>query len=352
MEKIIYVVDDNDTNLEVCKQILKEKYRVLPFSSAAGMFKLIEKVRPDLILLDVQMPEMDGYEALKLLKEDSATKDIPVIFLTARIGADDEVYGFELGAVDYVVKPFSGPVLMRRIENQIEVDELVKQRTAELERQHRQVMKLKNGLVSVLANIIENRDETTGLHIKRTQRYIELLFDEIQKEKLYTEEIAKWDLDVVIPSAQLHDVGKIAISDLILNKPGKLTNEEFNKIKTHSSEGALIIDEIIRETMSEDGDDSFLSHAKMFAEFHHEKWDGTGYPEGLTGMDIPLQGRIMAVADVYDALVSERPYKKPFTHEAAVKIIKEGSGQHFDPLIVEAFLAIEDKFEAVKEGRA
>jgi putative two-component system response regulator len=238
-----------------------------------------------------------------------------------------------MGALDFVNKPFSAPVLIRRIETHIETDKLIKESL-------QAVREIHSATISVIADMVENRDHVTGGHIERTQEYLEVLVNELIRTGVYADEIAKWDLSLLIPSAQLHDVGKINISDLILNKPGKLTDEEFDKIKTHCASGVEIIERIINKTK----DDGFLMHAQKFAGYHHEKWNGTGYPHRLAGEDICLEGRIMAVADVYDALVSERPYKKPFSHEQAVDIIKKDSGTHFDPKIVEAFLNVTDKF--------
>jgi putative two-component system response regulator len=191
--------------------------------------------------------------------------------------------------------------------------------------------------------MVEHRDKVTGGHIERTQKYVELLIEALSDTGTYAEEIAKWDMNLLLPSAQLHDVGKIAVSDVILNKPDKLTDEEFSIMQTHCAVGERIIDDIAAEVE----DDGFLHHAKLFAGYHHERWNGKGYPRELAGQDIPLEGRIMAIADVYDALVSERPYKKPFTHEQAVEIIEANSGSHFDPKIVKVFMNIAEKFEAV-----
>jgi putative two-component system response regulator len=188
--------------------------------------------------------------------------------------------------------------------------------------------------------MVESRDKVTGGHVERTQAYLALLVSELLRTGVYSDEMSGWDMSLLLPSAQLHDVGKISISDLILNNPGKLTDDEFNLIKTHCAEGEQIIERIICKTK----DDGFLLHAKRFAGYHHEKWDGTGYPRKLGGLDIPLEGRLMAIADVYDALVSERPYKKPFTHEQTVEIIQKDGGSHFDPKIVEAFLNVAEDF--------
>ena len=331
--KTIFIVDDNDMNLMTAKLALEGKYKTFGLPSAARMFQLAERITPDLILLDVDMPEMDGFEAMQALKADKNLKDTPVIFLTGKSETETEIKGFEMGALDFINKPFSAPVLIRRIETHIETDKLIKDSLRAVRENH-------SAIINVIADMVESRDHVTGGHIERTQKYIEILVKELIRMGAYTEEIGKWDLSVVFPSAQLHDVGKISISDIILNKPGRLTPDEFDKIKTHSSIGEEIIDRIVTKTH----DDGFLMHAKKFAGYHHEKWDGSGYPRGLHSEEICLEGRIMAVADVYDALVSERPYKKPFTHEEAVNIIRNDSGKHFDPLIVEAFLNVADEF--------
>jgi putative two-component system response regulator len=335
--KTIFVVDDNDTNLVAAKSALEGTYRTFTIQSAARLFKLAEKIKPDLILLDVEMPECDGFTALERMKTDPnlipLLSNIPVIFLTAVQDSNAEIRGFELGAVDFVSKPFSPPILLKRIESHIETDKIIKDSQASLRN-------IQNAMLSVIAELVENRDKVTGGHIERTQQYLSILVNELIRVGLYDDIISKWDLNLLLPSAQLHDVGKITISDLILNKPGKLDDEEFRIIKTHAAEGERIIDQIMDKT----DDDGFLMHAKMFAGYHHEKWDGSGYPHNLSGTDIPLEGRIMAIADVYDALVSERPYKKPFTHEKAIEIMLKDSGTHFDPELIEVFKNISEDF--------
>ena len=332
--KTIFIVDDNQTNLIAAKMALEGIYKSFALSSATRMFKLAEKIMPDLILLDIEMPEMDGFEAMQLLKSDKTLRSIPVIFLTSRSDAEAEIRGFEMGALDFINKPFSPPVLTRRIETHIETDRLIKKSQQALRDIH-------NATISTIANMVENRDHVTGGHVERTQIYLGLIVNELFLTGVYIDEISTWDLDLLLPSAQLHDVGKISISDLILNKPDKLTSDEFELIKTHCAVGESIIDHIISKTK----DDGFLLHAKRFAGYHHEKWDGTGYPRGLAGEEIPLEGRIMAVVDVYDALVSERPYKPPFSHAQAVEIIRDGAGKQFDSKIVDVFIKIENYFE-------
>jgi putative two-component system response regulator len=329
-------VDDADTNLTKAKQALESSYRVLTMPSAAKMFNLLEKIIPDLILLDIEMPEMDGFAALEKLLQNTKTAKIPVIFLTAQTDAIVEARGFEMGAVDFITKPFSEPVLLNRIVSHLHIADLIQKRTEHIER-------LQSSILSVLADMVESRDEGTGGHIERTTSYVKMLLTEMVSRGLYADKIRPWDLNLVISSARLHDVGKIAISDSILNKPGELTKEEFEIMKTHAKEGEKIIDKIIKQT----GEDVFLSHAKLFAGYHHERWDGRGYPYGLKGEDIPLQGRIMAVADVYDALTSVRPYKKAFSHEDSMNIIMENSGKQFDPEIAKVFYDIREDFKAV-----
>jgi putative two-component system response regulator len=313
--------------------VLNDTYKTFPLPSAERMFKMFEKIMPDLILLDVDMPEMDGFEALSILKSEEKFKDIPVIFLTAKNDAESEIRGFEIGAIDFINKPFSPPVLLKRIEAHIETDKLIKRSVQSLR-------EIYNATISNIAEMVDSRDDVTGNHVQRTQKYLLILVNEMVRTGVYAAEISNWNLDILIPSAQLHDVGKIKVSDVILNKPGKLTDDEFAVIKQHCDNGEQIIKKIIKDAK----EDSFLFHAMRFASSHHEKWNGGGYPKGLSGEDIPLEGRIMAVADVYDALVSDRPYKKPFTHEQAMEIIKNDSGTHFDPKIVEAFLNVEDDF--------
>lgn len=337
--KTIFVVDDNHTNLEVSQRALESQYKVLTVPSAEKMFKLMKKITPDLILLDVEMPSMDGYETLALLKQDAKLCTIPVIFLTSKTDEGAEVRGFELGAVDYVTKPFSAPVLLKHLEMHLNLDEVIKTRT-------RQVIQLRDELIAAIADMVESRDEVTGSHIERTQKFLEILLKAmLQGDSEYVDRLRGWDLDLLIPSAQLHDIGKLNIPDAILNKPGKLEEDEFKIIQRHAIEGERLIDKIISRL----GDDSFLLHAKRFAGSHHEKWNGKGYPRGLAGEEIPLEGRIMAIADVYDALVSERPYKKPFTHEKAVEIIVQDAGSHFDPTCVEAFITVAEDYRRVLE---
>jgi putative two-component system response regulator len=343
--KTIFVVDDNTVNLVTAEETLSEHYNVITLASAALMFDLLANVKPSLILLDIIMPEMDGFEALKQLKSNPLYKDIPVIFLSSKNDSDTEALGFEAGVIDFISKPFSKPVLVNRIKTHLEIESIIHTRTNNL-------IKLKNSILSVLANLVECRDETTGNHVERTTKYVRLLLEAMIKHGVYSKEMKKWDLEMVVSSASLHDIGKISITDAILNKPDSLTNEEFDIMKTHVNQGEWIVDNIIHETggieIGKEADgDIFLYCAKLFAGFHHERWDGKGYPYGLKAEEIPLHGRVMAIADVYDALTSDRPYKKAFTHEEAVDIIKKGSGTQFDPKLVDMFLMHEEEFSRV-----
>ncbi|MCL2707642.1 MAG: response regulator [Defluviitaleaceae bacterium] len=334
MQKIIFVVDDNDTNLAAAREALKNNYRVMTMPSAARMFAMMEKLTPDLILLDIEMPEMDGFEALGLLK--ARRVDVPVIFLTSLIDADVEVRGFQLGVIDFITKPFSAPVLINRIKTHLDIDGIIRERTMQLQ-------KLQNGVVFVVADMVENRDKGTGGHIERTSAYLKILIDAMLEKNLHADDFKQIDMDLFISSARLHDVGKVTISDVILNKPNRLTDDEFVIMKSHAAEGERIIDQIVSRTENVE----FLHNAKLFAGTHHERWDGKGYPFGLRGNEIPLQGRVMALVDVYDALVSERPYKSAFTHDEAVGIIMSGAGSQFDPDITELFFNVQDQFKAV-----
>ena len=348
--KKIIVVDDNPTVLSICKNVLKTIYDVYPTPSSAKMFLLLERIMPDLILLDVEMPEIDGYETARMLRNNSNYKNIPFIFVSARRDVKNELEGLSLGAVDYIFKPFVGELFLRRIETHLSLIEHKKELETLNATMHKivvakagQISELQNAVLSIVADLVECRDDVTGGHVFRTQRYLDCLIDKLIEEELYADEIASWDLDSVIPSSQLHDLGKIGISDVVLYKPARLTPDEFEVIKKHVDIGVNAINRMEKVT----NDHSFFKHAKIFAGAHHEKWNGKGYPAGLAGMDIPLEGRLMAIVDVYDALVSTRPYKKPYTAEQAQATINEGRGTHFDPQLVDMFNVVADRFEKI-----
>jgi putative two-component system response regulator len=344
MSKTLFIVDDSATNLSVAEEVLEKHYEVMTFSSARKMFASLGKIVPDLILLDIEMPEMDGFETMKCLKAHDVYAEIPVIFLTALNDADNEVRGIEQGAVDFIAKPFSEPVLINRINRHLRIDGMIRKRTEQLRERTEQLERLQNGIVLIMADIVEDRDSNTGGHIERTSAYMKLLIEAMQERGVYAEEIDGWDLESVVLSARLHDIGKISIPDVILKKPDKLTQEEFATMKTHSALGEQIIEQMVKMT----GDVEFLHNAKLTAAYHHERWDGKGYPYGLKEMAIPLHGRIMAIVDVYDALTSDRPYKKAFSDEEATRIIMEEAGRQFDPDIAKVFFGIKNQFSATR----
>jgi len=353
----IVLVDDNLTNLAAGKSIIKTFYQVIPATSAKAMFEVIEEIMPDLILLDIEMPEMDGYETIKRLKSDERWRNIPVIFLTAKDDPDSEVQGFDLGAVDYITKPFSAPMLLKRIEKELMFDrhkkDLLKTQT-ELKKhldglqimvseEANTVIRMQDAIFDTVVDMVEFRDRYTGGHIVRTQQYVKALLDEMYKENVYPEIISDWDMALILASAKLHDIGKIAVSDVILGKKARLTEEEFEHMKTHVTAGVDAIERIIKKM----GKDDFFDHAIRMAGTHHEKWNGSGYPIGLKGNNIPLEGRLMAIADVYDALICKRQYKEALSHEMACQIIEESSGTQFDPVLVNVFCSIKDQFEQI-----
>jgi putative two-component system response regulator len=341
------LVDDNMTSLTMGKNILQDQYQVYTIPSGEKFFEILDRIRPDLILLDIEMPGLDGFEIIKKLKVNSTTADLPVIFLTARNDPDNELEGLSLGAIDYISKPFSPSLLIKRIENHL----LIESQKRELKRyndslkemvaeQTLHIKELQYAVVSTVSELVEFREQTIGGHIDRIQQYLKCLAGALIKNNVYHDETAGWDMDSLIPSAQLHDVGKILIGEQIVNKPGKLSEGEFNVMKKHTEFGIWIIDRIMQHAKEQ----TFLSHAKIFAGAHHERWDGTGYPLGLRGGDIPLEGRLLAIADVYDALIAERPYKQAMSAGEAEAIILEGKGSHFDPLLVELFQTLAPEF--------
>ena len=345
---LIVMVDDDITNLTVAKSTLVDEYDFISAPSGKKLFLLLEKLTPDLILLDIEMPEMDGYEVIKQLKSSEKTAHIPVIFLTAKIDPENEVKGLNMGAVDYITKPFSRELLIKRIQLHLlfeaqkkELMNYSRNLETEVDKKTKTVFELQNAILKTVSELVECRDNVTGGHIERTQHNLSMLLKFLLKHGVYTEELSSWDINLFVMSSQLHDVGKISIKDNILMKPGKLTEEEFEEMKRHTVYGEDIIKNIEKSTT----ENAFLQHAEILAGSHHEKWNGEGYPRRLKGNDIPLQGRLMAIVDVYDALTNDRPYKEALTHEEAVEIIKKGVGTHFDPLINEVFLMYEKEFK-------
>ncbi|MDR3288464.1 MAG: response regulator [Peptococcaceae bacterium] len=349
----ILVVDDDPVSLKVVRNALMAKWDVVTIPDAEKMFAFMNfRGTPDLILLDVLMNDENGYDVILRLKDHDATRDIPVIFLTSRSTVEDEMKGFLSGAVDYISKPFIPQLLMKRIELHLQLARQSKELSyfnsnlqQMVDTRTNTVLKLQKAILNSIGDMVEFRDDATGGHIMRTEGFLRLLVEEILDQGIYRDATCLWDVDLLVQSSQLHDVGKIAIPDKVLLKQGKLTNDEFAVMKTHVKQGERILDKIQKEC----GDSMFLTYARIMASTHHEKWDGSGYPYGLAGKAIPLEGRLMAFADVYDALLSRRPYKEPFLSSDARRIVIEASGSHFDPALLPVFAAAECRFRHVEQ---
>ena len=344
----ILVIDETPANLSLLNQLLRTHYRVRLANSGARGLELAVSAPPDLILLDIMMPDMDGYEVLGRLKANPASAGIPIIFLTAKVGAEDEEYGLALGAVDFIHKPIAPSVVLARVRTHLQIktwQTFLEDKSAwlqsEVERRVNDVLHLQEASIRVMVSLAEFRDECTGNHIRRTQDYVRLLAEYLSKQDRDRDTLTPEKIDQIAKAAPLHDIGKIGIPDHILLKPGKHTPEEFEIMKTHSVKGETMLLRSQREL----GDENLMIvYAAQIARSHHERWDGNGYPDRLAGESIPLPARLMAVADVYDALRSRRPYKPAFNHSEAVGILIEGRGKHFDPLLIDAFVALEESF--------
>ena len=353
--KSVIIVDDSLTNLNLARNALAAKYDVFTISSGKKLFQILERVTPDIILLDIEMPGMSGYEIIEKLKKTESTANIPVIFITAVIDPQCEVKGLGLGAVDYITRPFSQQLLLKRVEMHLLTELQNKEMNAGcgrledmIDEKRRTIFELQNAILETVAELVECRDSVTGGHIERIQVYLRILIDAMLENDVYAEELSSWDIGLFIMSSQLHDVGKISINDNLLMKQGKLSGDEYDKMKWHTNFGMNIILKIERATR----ENAFLRHARITAGSHHEKWDGTGYFLGLKGENIPLQGRLMSIVDVYDALTHKRQYKEALSHKEAIKIIQEGIGTHFDPRIGEIFVKYEKEIENYSESGA
>lgn len=350
----ILVVDDTPENITLITSLLKGIYRTKVATNGKKALQVaLSDDPPDLILLDIMMPEMDGYEACRRLKNNPQTADIPVIFLTAKAQVEDEQKGFELGAADYIIKPISPPIVLSRVKTHLQlkkVRDFLQDKNAFLEREvarrTKEIDNIQDVAMIAIGSLAETRDNETGNHIQRTQHYMKLLAEKLKDHPNFRHFLTDENISLLSKSAPLHDIGKVGIPDKILLKPGRHTAEEREIMKTHTTLGrdAIMAAETMLQTPS-----SFLQFAREIAYTHHEKYDGTGHPRGLSGNDIPISGRLMALADVYDALISRRVYKEAFSHEKAVTIIKEGAGTHFDAQVVEAFLEISDKFREIAQ---
>ena len=351
---VILIVDDAAENLHILSELLRQDYRVLAVTSGEACLRVASSpLKPDLILLDVMMPGMDGYAVLARLRENPVTRDIPVVFLTALADAGREEHGLQLGAADYITKPIVPAVVLARVNTQLEAKlarDWLKDQNATLETEimHRMAENDLTQRVSIraLAHLAEMRDPETGNHILRTQGYVQKLADSLRSHPRFSAILSERYIDLLTRSAPLHDIGKVGIPDNILLKPGKLTAEEWVIMQTHARLGSEAIEQAERDIeMPLD----FLLLAKEIAHWHHEKWDGSGYPDRLAGDAIPVSARLMAVADVFDALISVRVYKRALPYAEAREIIAAGRGRHFDPDVVDAFLAHIDEFIAIAE---
>lgn len=351
---IVLVVDDTPANLALVSSLLKDIYTVKVANKGARALQVAAtKPMPDLILLDIMMPEMDGYEVIQKLKENPETADIPVIFLTAKAEVEDEQKGFELGAVDYITKPISPPIVLARVKTHLTLKtarDFLKDKNEYLETEIRRRMKelttAQDMTIMAMASLAETRDSDTGNHIRRTQNYVRLLAKKLQNHPRFSHFLTDENIELLYKSAPLHDIGKVGIPDRILLKPGRFTPEEFEIMKTHTTLGKHAIEEA--EKLG-DEPNTFLSLAGEICLYHQEKWDCSGYPQGIGGDEIPISARLMAIADVYDALICRRVYKDPMPHEKAVQIIKEGWGTHFDPDVTDAFVENAEEFRAIAE---
>ena len=352
MRPVVLIVDDVAENLAVLSALLTPLYRVRVATNGARALSLaVDMLAPDLVLLDVTMPGMDGYAVCERLKHDPRTQAIPVIFLTARSEMEDEARGLALGAVDYITKPFSPPVVLARVKTQLALkasSDFLRDKSeyleAEVVRRSREILAIQDVTIHALASLAETRDSETGHHIRRTQHFVKALAHRLREHPRFATFLTERNIDLLFRSAPLHDIGKVGIPDSILLKPGRLTVEEFEVMKTHTTLGYQAIDRAERLLGTEVG---FLSLAKEIALSHQEKWDGSGYPQGLAGDDIPVAARLMTLADVYDALASRRVYRDRMPHDVVVREIIAGSGSHFDPDVVTAFLDIQDEFAAI-----
>ncbi len=358
--KNILIVDDNSVNRSLLQHMITALgYLSIEAENGLEAIKLVREKKPDLVLLDILMPRMDGYQTLELIKKDPSLRDIPVIMISALDEIESVTRCIKIGAEDYLAKPFEPTILRARIDSCLEKKEwrdqevILRKEIEEYnlrleERVREQVEKISAGqreTIFAMAKLAESRDPETGEHLERMREYCVILSRELRRQKKYEHVIDDRYIENIASASPLHDIGKVGVPDNVLQKPGKLTPEEFEVMKEHSSLGA----ETLKRVNEAHPGNAFVSMGIEVAGSHHEKWDGTGYPRGLAGERIPLAGRILALGDVYDALTSKRVYKEAFTHEKSGKIIMEGSGKHFDPDIVEAFKATESEFITVRD---
>ena len=367
MKQRVIAVDDQPDNLLIIEDFLGKTYDIITFGRGQAMVDYFEAGnRADLVLLDIVMPMPDGYALCNWLKGSPMTRDIPVVFLTGLENSEEEAYALSIGAEDFIHQPLSPPVLSARVRNHLALaqarralqdqnrglEKLVVERTRkiqeqsdELMRRTEQLISAQSAIISAFCSLVEARDNETGNHVLRTQHYVLTLCEKLSSHPRFSSELTRTNIQLIFKSAPLHDIGKVAIPDHILLKPGKLTPEEWRIMQQHAQFGADAIAAAEKEIG--EGNASFLSYARQIALTHHERWNGKGYPRGLVGDEIPLAGRLMAIADVYDALISRRIYKPPFEHAAAVEMMRNERGEHFDPDILDCMLANSAQFKDI-----
>ncbi len=353
-EPNVLIVDDTPANLQLLANMLKERgYKTRPVPSGILALQAARSDPPDLILLDINMPEMNGYEVCERLKADGQLKEIPVIFISALNEILDKVRAFSVGGVDYISKPFQFEEVQARVETHLKLRCLQKElemHNLELEKlvqaQVKQISDTQLAMIFALAKLAESRDDDTGMHLERVQVFCKRLAAKLKQRSRWSGQIDEAFVENIFHASPMHDIGKVAIPDHILLKPGKLTPEEFEVMKTHARLGADTLEAVRRKYPG----NALLDMGITIAGSHHEKWNGSGYPQGLAGEAIPLAGRIMAVADVYETLRAKRCYKPAFSHEESTKIVLASSGTHFDPEIVKAFVELKDEFNKIREG--
>ncbi len=343
---LVFIVDDVAENIQVALSHLSQLS--CDFAYATSGEQALDRIwtaRPQLILMDVVMPGIDGYETVKALKQEKITASIPVIFLTARNEPEDIAKGFDSGGVDYITKPFSGQELRARVSARLEIAAHRENLESQVAERTKETELLKDVVIEAMGELAEYRDPETGGHIKRTQYYVRALATKMSTLDQFKAVLGRDQVRLLFKSAPLHDIGKVAIRDHILLKPGRLTSEEFEIMKKHTTFGESVIKKLEKKI----GESSFLHYAKEIAGTHHERFDGTGYPRSMVGEETPLSGRIMAIADVYDALICKRVYKEAFSHDMAISIMAEGRGTHFDPAIFDAFTGLGPEFQAIAD---
>ena len=357
----VLIIDDSLGVIELLESILGSEYDVAFATNGSEGLDLAGRYPTDLILLDVMMPDLNGFEVCRRLKASEATREIPVVFLTSLASPADEELGLTLGADDFIPKPISPPVLLARVRNHLqfadsrrelrrhndELELLVTERTRELVLRDRKLIAAQTAIITAFCALAEVRDIETGNHIRRTQSYVLALAEELRDHPRFSDSLNNETIELMFKSAPLHDIGKVSIPDAILLKPGKLTPEEWEVMKRHCVAGRNAIVTAARELG--EGDDNFFGYATEIAYCHHERWDGTGYPCALAGDDIPVSARLMAVADVYDALITKRVYKDAYPHDESIQLITAERGLHFDPDIIDAMLSISDEFDAIAQ---